>query len=135
MLKKALLLSAITSLLTAGCTTTALSDNDTNTLQRVVVMQPSSVPLTKISPAATFTPKQRALVFACIDLAKPDLVRPDTISPNLSKTKVTTDTKGVTTVKMPFSALNVNNVGKDYFKQATCEFTKSGKGTIYIKGI
>ena len=149
MFKKIIFVTAV-SLLTIGCGTTSPNANGIHAVKNLPVEPPNSVvsmvrvmpsAATKVLPPATMSPvvvmegQDRAKLLACIDLAKPDLVRPDTINPNLSKTKITTDSKGATTVKMPFSALNVNNEGRDDFIMATCKFTKAGKGSISVVDI
>lgn len=149
MFKRIALLTVVTSLLTVGCATTP-SAVVTHSVQNLPVEPAKSVvPMvritpsnavktrapTTISPSVAISGHDRANILACVELAKPDLVRPDTIQPNLSKTKVTTNSKGITTVKMPFSVLNVKNEGRDNFIMATCKFTKAGKGTILLEGI
>lgn len=149
MFEKAILVT-VASLLTIGCGTASPDANRIHAVQNLPVEPPKSVvPMVRVTPSAaakvrppaTMSPvvvmegQDRAKLLACIDLAKPDLVRPDTIEPNLSKTKITTNSKGVTTVKMPFSALNVNNQSRDDFMMATCKFTKAGKGSISVVDI
>lgn len=150
MFKKLVLSTALASVLMVGCTTTTPSSTAIHEVQNTPVKPVKLVvPMTKIKPASNVKPKppatlspvvsmkgqDRAKLLACVDLVKHNIMRPDTIQPNLSKIKITTNKKRMTTVKMPFSALSMKNEGRDDFMVATCKFPKTGEGSVTMASI
>ena len=146
MFKKAVLLTALASFLTVGCSTTQSPDAVAvpkkpatvvvvapvaNT--KVAKLVPYSQAMVKLTPATKIENTDQKAILACIKLTEPKVVRPTTIKPDTAKTKVTTTSKGVTTVKMPFTVLN--GFGKDEPILATCTFDKEGSAYVELVDI